>query len=1029
MNKLWQFFDEQILKWGVGFAILFVALYPKLPSIYITHTWVYVRAEDFVIAALVFVWIIQLVRRKVSLPFTLGLPIFIYWIVGLASLIFSLIFIGPTLANFFPKIAILSYLRRIEYMILFFVAFSTVKNQKDVRDYIKIILITITGIVFYGLGQRLYLVVWHFFPQFGRMFPFCFPSFQTTNEEFAKGIPLCLPFDGRITSTFGGHYDLAAYLVVVLPIVFGIMLASKKFASKVLLSLLYVFGLVILILTSSRISFPAYLLSATIALIFMKQKKYILPVIIVATACLFLLSGSTVKRFANTFRITTVVTNSQGQVVGISDASLPKDLQNRIQSSQGTANVAAPTPSQDLPTGSGFITLPQNGNNRTNIAVVQKQLSSADAKKNNFLYGGVQISTVSGNFTVQKALAYDISITTRFQGEWPHAWSAFMRNPALGSGYATITLAADNDYLRNLGETGLLGLTSFIFVFIMLGILLKEQMKYVTDPLTKAFLLSLAGGVIGLAFNAVLFDIFEASKVAESLWLFLGIGAGILLSHQKAQFNFIPYLRKIMTSHIFLGMYLIILCLVVFLPSLNNFFTADDFTWIKWAATTTTSDIAKYFTDASGFFYRPLDKFVILGLYSIFAFSPSGYHFFMLIVHAIIVIGVYGLFYRIWKHKLPAFVGAFLFAILPSHGENVFWISSISPNLATVFMLSGVLAFLKFKRNNSVVSYICSFLFAVLALLSYEMAVALPLVILISHIFIVKKFQKKDILLYIPYLLIDMVYFFIRSGAHALGMQGDYSYSVVHFIPNFLGNTIGYLGLSLIGEPFIPWYGTFRMLMKSSTLEIVIALVVILGLSMATYIKKKHEIVRICENLHVQRILLGLLFMIASVASFIGLGNIAERYIYLGSIGSLVVVLALSQMLLSLKAKKIIAFLLAFLFIFYSAYAISQLVNENDQWSKAGLITSNTLGFFKQKYPTLPAKSHLVFVNLPIKQGNAWVFPVGVQDGLWFVYRDEALSLTYVPTLRKAKEVIGASKKGSYIFSFDPDGGIEEEKL
>jgi len=143
MNKFLQFLDKHILKIGVAFVLVFVALYPKLPSIQVTHTWVYIRLEDFIIATLVSIWFIQLLRKKITLPFPVAIPIVLYWIVGFCSLIFSLIFIAPHLLNFFPKIAALQYLRRIEYMILFFIAFSTVKSKKDIRDYLIVLSVTL----------------------------------------------------------------------------------------------------------------------------------------------------------------------------------------------------------------------------------------------------------------------------------------------------------------------------------------------------------------------------------------------------------------------------------------------------------------------------------------------------------------------------------------------------------------------------------------------------------------------------------------------------------------------------------------------------------------------------------------------------------------------------------------------------------------------------------------------------------------------------------------------------------------------
>src|SRR5262249_27767515 len=150
-------------------------------------------------------------------PWPIGAPILTYWFIGLCSLFFSLLFIAPHLANFFPKIAAFSLLRRVEYMMLFFVGFGSIRNKKDVLFYLGVLSVTLVGVIVYGFGQHFYLFFWQKFPDFFQKYSFCFPSFQTGNEEFAKGIPLCLPQEARVTSTFGGHYDLAAYLVLFIP--------------------------------------------------------------------------------------------------------------------------------------------------------------------------------------------------------------------------------------------------------------------------------------------------------------------------------------------------------------------------------------------------------------------------------------------------------------------------------------------------------------------------------------------------------------------------------------------------------------------------------------------------------------------------------------------------------------------------------------------------------------------------------------------------------------------------------------------
>src|SRR6266571_4961725 len=107
MKKLLQWHDHYTLKFLIAFLILFVALYPKFPSIHIVRTWVYIRLEDFFILATVSIWGLQLIRKKVSLPSWLTGAIGSYWIVGLVSLGISVLFIGPHLLNFFPHLALL----------------------------------------------------------------------------------------------------------------------------------------------------------------------------------------------------------------------------------------------------------------------------------------------------------------------------------------------------------------------------------------------------------------------------------------------------------------------------------------------------------------------------------------------------------------------------------------------------------------------------------------------------------------------------------------------------------------------------------------------------------------------------------------------------------------------------------------------------------------------------------------------------------------------------------------------------------
>jgi hypothetical protein len=1029
MNKLLKLFDKYILKIGIAFLIVFTALYPKLPSVHIIRTWVYIRFEDFSILAVTIIWFIQLLRRKVTIPFKISTPIFAYWAAGLLSLIYSLLFIGPHLLNFFPHIAALEYGRRIEYMILFFIAFSTVRNYKDIRDYVIILFLTLAGIIIYGFGQHYYLSLWALFPKFFEQYSFCFPSFQTGNEEFAKGIPLCLPEGARITSTFGGHYDLAAYLVLVLPIVIAVGLGVKKMYQKILSILLVLGGVMLLAFTASRISFAAYLIGAVASLIFYKKKWYIIPVVLISIILLLTTSKSAVQRFASTFRIATIVTNQQGQLVGEETNTLPSSLKNKIAKNGDI--LETPPPAQNLQQGSSFIGLPaQTVPVATKEAVVQKTLTPDEAKKLNQANGSVQISTVSGSFLIRKALVYDISFTTRFQAEWPNAWNAFLRNPLFGSGYSSITLATDNDYFRALGESGLLGTFTFLLIFVVFGIAVKELAKDISSPLIKGVMFGLAGGAIGLLVNATLIDVFESSKVAENLWILLGIGTGGVMLEAKKQVPYMQRLKTIFSSKFFTSFYLLCLVLAGFITSISNYFVADDFTWLKWASNGTIHDILKYFTNSQGFFYRPLDKTIVFILWNIFSFQPEGYHIFILFLHYLVTLSVYFLGQRIFKQKLPAFLAAIIFLFLPAHGENMYWFSTISVTLAALFIMYTILAFIRFRLQKSIVAYIFAIIFCGLSFLSYEIALVTPLLLFATDIFVIKH-QKisKHLLAYIPFILLIPLYFIVRLTTHAFNGGGDYSYSLPHLLPNIIGNSLGYIGLFFGSEKFIPLYETARGSIREIWLMISVALLVILIGLIYGIIKNRTKIAQVVKGEKLHTILYGLVFAFIALIPYLALGNIAERYIYLASVGFSFVFLILLQEIARLLVKSkpqasllVTVFTLGFVVIFSQ-----QNMTESKEWQKAGFVTRNILANFKTEYPNLAATDNVYLANVPQSLQNAWVFPVGLPDGLWFVYQENTPHIDQVQSVEEAKTKITASgKTNNYIFTIDTQGNIKQ---
>ncbi|RLC35224.1 hypothetical protein DRH14_01360, partial [Candidatus Shapirobacteria bacterium] len=116
----------------------------------------------------------------------------------------------------------------------------------------------------------------------------------------------------------------------------------------------------------------------------------------------------------------------------------------------------------------------------------------------------------------------------RFKVEWPRAINAFYKNPLLGTGLGSLGLATDNDYLRILGESGILAFISFFAIpfFLIIKTLKIKKTKH------KWHLIMLSALLTTLA-NATFIDVFEASKTAYLFWIMIGVYYQILNFYEK----------------------------------------------------------------------------------------------------------------------------------------------------------------------------------------------------------------------------------------------------------------------------------------------------------------------------------------------------------------------------------------------------------------------------------------------------------------------------------------------------------------
>jgi hypothetical protein len=939
MRKLLSWLDKNFLFWGVAFLLVFIPLYPKLPLVDIRHTWVYIRLEDVLVALLTGFWLFQLVRRKVSLKTPLTIPVFVYWLVGAASLIHLLFFLGPHLPLFYPGVAIFHYLRRLEYMLLFFVAFAAIKDRQQVKKLVNIAGITLLLVCLYGLGQKFA----------------GFPAFLTMNEEFAKGVPLFLPPEARVTSTFAGHYDLGAFLVFMIAFFGSLFFAFPQLKNKVAILSLILSSFFILLLTASRVSFIVYLAAISLVLFLQKKKWLIIPIVLISFLLMNWFSGVS-QRFSKTFRVQEVVYDARtGRALAVLEKA--EDIGKITTEEQEIAQ-------ESLPLGSGYLPIPllqTEAPEATQVAIIKQPIFSTlkTATK------ASEIATISGEFLIKRSVVYDVSFTTRFQGEWPRALEAFKRNILLGSGFSSISLATDNDYLRLLGETGLLGFFSFLSIFLVFGLLVKQFLRKEQDNFARAILIGVLAGLVGLLLNAVLIDVFEASKVAYTFWLWLGVAVALIkLSGRKRESLFKDFLEVV--SHPLTIIIVIVgIGFLVFSTGFKSYFIGDDFTWLKWAITSSKSDLGTYFLQAKGFFYRPLAKLYFFFLLPLFGVKPQGFHLVSLLLHLGITIMAYFMVLMLSKKRFFSALVAILFLLHPVNAESVFWISSSTHLLANFAYLAAFLTFLVFRRSafkGRGLFFILSLLLFVLGLCSHERVVTLPLILIVYDLIFTGGFKRNNwwrrILVYFPYFLILGVYFWVRNLAQAYDLSGDYNW--------LWGGIQNYKVLILAVLLFLSAV-IFRILKKFISLK---------------------------DN---KLLVFAFAWLVILLLPFLGLGNLAERYVYPAHLGFFlilaIIINRLYQILLA-QRKAILANLgLVLVVLMIFTFYIKGTLKAENGWYQAGEISNRTLLTLASNYASFPPGTTLYFVDIPIRYQRAWVYPVGLEDAVWLVYRDDSLKV------------------------------------
>ncbi|MDQ3020541.1 MAG: tetratricopeptide repeat protein [Bacteroidota bacterium] len=357
---------------------------------------------------------------------------------------------------------------------------------------------------------------------------------------------------------------------------------------------------------------------------------------------------------------------------------------------------------------------------------------------------------------------------------------------------------------------------------------------------------------------------------------------------------------------------IIIVTFSIFYNSLSNEFVFDDESVIvNNASIRYLTNIQKFFTADEGFhkvigrYYRPIVSATYTVDYAVYGLNPYGYHLTNVIIHIIACLLLFKilstLFWRYKYRNLFSLLSTLIFAVHPIHTEAVSWISGRTDSLVTLFFFGAFLFYLEFtkeqehlkeknliqritKKNYFYLSL--SLLFYVFGLLTKEMIVTLPVIIILYDLIYRKKnlkYIKENMLTYILFIAVTIIYLIVRyflleeipereNYLYFLGKGFKVTYAtMIKTIPVYF---------RLLFAPFSLLYHYNGVIPDAKTIidtpVVLSTLFTVFLISFSVYFYKKDSIISFC--------ILFFLVTLIPVMNIVPTMNLmAERFLYISS--------------------------------------------------------------------------------------------------------------------------------------------------
>jgi len=324
-----------------------------------------------------------------------------------------------------------------------------------------------------------------------------------------------------------------------------------------------------------------------------------------------------------------------------------------------------------------------------------------------------------------------------------------------------------------------------------------------------------------------------------------------------------------------------ILITIVYLPSLSNDFVnwddEDNLLHNPQVLELNLQSVQDIFQGRIQKTYIPLTVLSFTVEYHFVQFEPFLYHLNNLLLHIFVIVLCFFVARKLGVKELPAATAALMFGIHPLHVESVAWISERKDVLYSAFYLCALLSYLKYIKENKTKYFICSLVFGILSMLSKAMALSLPLVLILLDWYCQRRATLKTMaekLLHFLY-VVPIAYLTFSMNANVLKPSQNIYEAVL----------IAFWSLAFYIKKFFVPLDLFPVYSVPAPISIVeisyassVILVGVIGF-LIYYFRRNRLFIFACLYY------LFSIFFIVRFDSMVGISMVADRFMYLPSLG------------------------------------------------------------------------------------------------------------------------------------------------